>query len=116
MRWALVGSREYRDLQAVREVVRLFPARGTVIVSGGARGVDQAAAEEAKKLGLPVVEYLPDWHRHGRAAGMIRNRQIVANADAVIAFWDGQSRGTRHTVELANKVGIPVYLFKGRRK
>jgi predicted Rossmann fold nucleotide-binding protein DprA/Smf involved in DNA uptake len=87
-----------------------------VIVSGGARGVDQAAAGEARRLGLPVIEYLPDWAAYGRAAGMIRNRLIVGNADAVIAFWDGQSRGTRASIELARKIGVPVYLFRGRVK
>lgn len=116
MRWAIIGSRAYRDLEAVRQVIRLFPARGTVIVSGGARGVDQTAAAEARRIGLPVIEYLADWGAHGRAAGMLRNRLIVGNADAVIAFWDGKSRGTEMAIRLAEKAGVPVYLFRGRAR
>ena len=44
-----------------------------------------------------------DWERYGRGAGMIRNKQIIADADVVIAFWDGASKGTKNSVELARK-------------
>lgn len=104
---AIVGSRDYPDLDAVRELVRSLP-EGTTIVSGGARGVDGTAADEAQARGLPVVVYAADWIRHGRGAGMIRNRSIAEHCDRLVAFWDGQSRGTAHVIECARKLGREV--------
>jgi hypothetical protein len=108
---AVVGSREYADLAAVRQFVWECE-RTTVIVSGGAKGVDRAAVDEAKRLGMPYEVYLPDWSGHGKAAGIIRNREIVASADEVVAFWDGKSRGTQATMEMAKAAGKPVRVFK----
>ena len=106
-RIAVVGSREYPNLEAVRQFVR-EQERTTVIISGGARGVDTAAVEEARRLGMPYEVHLPDWQAHGRKAGILRNHQIVKSADEVVAFWDGQSRGTQSTIQEAKAVGKPV--------
>jgi hypothetical protein len=65
---------------------------------GGASGVDEAAEEQARMLGLSPLSIRPDWNTHGRAAGILRNKTIVDQADKVVAFWDGKSRGTRHTI------------------
>lgn len=75
------------------------------IVSGGARGVDSCAGEYARKHGIKLVEFLPDYHRYGGAAPIIRNRRIVEYADRVIAFWDGKSKGAKMVIEYAEKVG-----------
>lgn len=72
----------------------------TAIVSGGAKGADSLAERYAQENGLEMVIYYPDWEKHGRAAGPIRNRLIVDEADAVVAFWDGKSRGTKSTIDL----------------
>lgn len=107
MKVAIVGSRDYPNMRAVREYVASLP-RDTVIVSGGARGVDSVAVEEAKRLGMPTEVHPADWNTHGKAAGFIRNADIVAAADEVVAFWDGESRGTKHTIDLAKKAGKSV--------
>jgi hypothetical protein len=107
---AIVGSRDYPDLEAVRRYVATLP-EGCVVVSGGARGVDRVAAHEARQRGLRVVEYLADWDRFGRRAGFLRNEQIVAAADTVIAFWDGESRGTKHTIDLARRHHKPCHVI-----
>src|SRR5262245_11253362 len=102
MRVAVVGSRDYPDLEAVRAYVRAQPA-DTVIISGGARGVDQVAVDTARRLQLAYEVYPADWTRYGKRAGFLRNITIVDNADAVVAFWDGVSRGTKHTIDYANE-------------
>lgn len=112
MRVAIVGSRDFPFGYAssargtVREVVRNLPPE-TVIVSGGARGVDLWAAEFAVFYGLQTELHLPDWSK-GRGAGYARNALIVADCDRVIAIWDGKSKGTAHTVSLARRAGKPV--------
>ena len=100
---AIVGSREFQNEELVRETVRRLAARDPdlIIVSGGARGVDRWAADEARKCGLKVEEYLPDWDRDGRAAGFIRNGLIVRAANSVLGFWDGVSHGTLNSLNQA---------------
>lgn len=106
-RVAVVGSRRYPRESEVREFVRSL-AGGSVVISGGARGVDAWAEDEARQCGLGVVVHRAHWERWGRRAGFIRNELIVAEADRVVAFWDGESRGTRHTIEVARAKGKPV--------
>ena len=104
---AIVGSREYPSPAPIEAYVAELPV-GTVIVSGGARGVDSWAAEAARAHGLKVTEFLADWERHGRGAGPKRNAEIVEAADELVAFWDGRSRGTLNSVALAVRKGIPA--------
>lgn len=107
MKIAVVGSRGFQNLELVRQFVR-EQERSTVIVSGGARGVDDAAVAEAKRLHMPYELHLPDWNRYGKQAAAIRNRAIVDSADEVVAFWDGKSPGTRMTVDMARWAGKPA--------
>ena len=104
---AIVGSRGYQRLGDVEKYVQGLP-EGTVVVSGGARGVDKAAEDAAMEAGLDVEVYLPDWDKYGRVAGFIRNKDIEENADRCVAFWDGKSKGTKNTVSLFEKAGKPV--------
>lgn len=112
-RVAIIGSRDFADLDAVRAFVRGLPV-DTVVVSGGARGVDRVAAAEAQRCGLTIVVYRADWIRYGRRAGYLRNVSIVEHAERVVAFWDGASKGTRHTIEIARRAGTPVEIREAR--
>ena len=78
------------------------------IVSGTARGVDQAGERYAASRGLDCVRFPADWEKYGRRAGYLRNCQMAENADALVAFWDGQSRGTKHMIEIAKARGLAV--------
>lgn len=105
---AVVGSRlsagRERDVKALmRPVLNDYFSRGfDDLVSGGARGVDTWAAEIWEgELGLYITTIRPDWDRYGKSAGFRRNVEIVEQADAVVAFWDGESKGTLHSINLA---------------
>lgn len=104
-RVAIVGSREFPSMDKVRQYIwRLAARRDEVeIVSGGARGVDDEAHRMADLQRIKYTEFPADWETHGKSAGFIRNQQIVEYADRVVAFWDGESRGTRDTIERALK-------------
>lgn len=110
MKVAIIGSRLFSNLGRVAAFVQSLPL-DTVVVSGGASGVDCAAFVEANRRGLKIEEHKPDWRRHGRAAGFIRNHAIVNAADEVVAFWDGRSKGTRHSINLAREAGKKVTVF-----
>lgn len=112
-RLAIVGSRGYQHLQLVAAFVSgLRPS--TVVVSGGARGVDRAAEQAARSLGRAVDVLPAEWQRHGRSAGYRRNEQLVASVDGLVAFWDGASRGTAHSIRLARQRGIWLRVYGPR--
>lgn len=110
MKLAIVGSRTYSDLQAVTDYVNGLTA-DTVLVSGGAAGVDRTAQRAAEKRGMDTKVFIPHWAKYGKSAGMRRNADIVAAADEVVAFWDGHSKGTANTIELARKAGKKVTVY-----
>jgi hypothetical protein len=97
----VVGSREYPRLEAVREFVSKLDPITNVLVTGGARGVDQTAAEEARDRNVRVVEYRPNYNKYGRGAPLRRNTEIVLGSDSLVAFWDGESTGTLDTLAKA---------------
>lgn len=106
---AVVGSRGFSNLKAVEEYIETLPL-DTIVVSGGAKGVDKTAENAAIKRGIRTLIYNPDWKKNGKAAGFIRNQDIVDAADKVVVFWDGISKGTKHTMDLATKAGKSVEL------
>jgi hypothetical protein len=107
IRVAVVGSRGYPKPGAVVALVdRLAAKGGYILVSGGARGVDSIAEDEAKRIGLPAEIHHADWAAHGKSAGPKRNKQMVDASSAVVAFWDTSSRGTAHTIVMAADAGI----------
>jgi len=100
LKYAFVGSRDWHDAATVRRFIDALAPDATVI-SGGARGVDTIAVEYARERGLHTEVFEADWQAHGRSAGPLRNAEIVAAADVVVAFWDGKSAGTRDTIQRA---------------
>ena len=109
MRLAVVGTRTFERVDLVDAHLDRWRSQHSplIIVSGGARGADRLAAAYAKRHCLELLQFRADWAQHGRRAGAIRNRQIVDNADALVAFWDEQSPGTKITLEMAIGKGIP---------
>lgn len=82
-----------------------------VIVSGTARGADKLGERYAAEHGYTVERYPANWERDGKAAGFIRNRQMADVADALIAFWDGTSNGTKSMIEIARKKDLAVRII-----
>lgn len=78
-----------------------------VVVSGGARGADKIGECWARSKGFEIDVHPADWDRYGKQAGYLRNVEMVDSCDGVVAFWDGESKGTKHTIDYANKKGVP---------
>ena len=111
MRLAIVGSRKIKDID-LREFLRDMNEQPDVIISGGANGIDTLAAEYAVKNGIELIVIRPDYDKYGRAATHIRNRQIVEQSDAVLALWDGESRGTLSTINSAKSLRKEIKVVK----
>jgi predicted Rossmann fold nucleotide-binding protein DprA/Smf involved in DNA uptake len=114
MKIAVVGSRAHPNLLEVRRFVFSLPL-GTIIVSGGAAGVDHEAEVSAYLKGFAVEIFQANWKKHGKSAGLLRNHDIVAAADRVVVFWDGKSRGAMHTAAIAKAAGKPYEVRLCRR-
>lgn len=109
----VIGSRDFENARKVvfDTLARVCGSKNVEgIVSGGARGPDKLGAEYARKHSIPVIEHLPDWDKHGRSAGYIRNADIVRDSTIILAFYDGTSSGTKHSMTLAHEAGKKVYV------
>lgn len=110
MKVAIVGSRNFNDygllLETLKEITGI-----TAVVSGGADGADTLAEQFADEHGIPKIIYpitREDWIQYGMAAGPIRNRAIVEECDMMVAFWDGESTGTKDAFMQCTRAKKPV--------
>lgn len=114
MRVIIAGSRGVTDPAIVDAAMERAAARGivpSVVVSGTARGADKLGEAWAESRGIPVVRFPADWSRYKNSAGHKRNAEMAANADALVAVWDGESHGTESMIRIAHAKGLNVYVW-----
>lgn len=105
MKLAVVGSRSYNDYETFTTVMHAVISEIDVkeFVSGGAKnGADRFIEKFSNSVGIPIKIFPAKWHEFGKGAGFIRNVEIWDYADSGIAFWDGSSKGTKHSFKLAS--------------
>lgn len=116
LRLIVAGSRGFNDYELLKRkldyVLRNRVDERITIVSGTAKGADQLGEQYAKERGYALMRYPADWDKHGKSAGYIRNKEMAKNADGLIAFWDGKSRGTKHMIDLAREQGLKVIIVR----
>lgn len=111
MKLIIAGSRYGKpSSEFIAETLKLYSIEGvTEIVSGTASGVDEQGEKYAGKVGLTIQPFYPDWGKHGKAAGPIRNREMADYADALLLIWDGESKGSASMRKEMLKQEKPVY-------
>ena len=110
-RLIIAGGRDFANYELLCEYVDFKLSRKQEeiqIISGGARGADALGERYAAERGYLLRRFPADWKQYGRAAGVRRNKEMAQNADALIACWDGISRGTKNMIEEATAAGIIV--------
>jgi len=107
MKVAVIGSRGLTE----DNLEKYLPEGVTEIISGGAKGIDASAKEYALSHCIKLTEILPEYSKFGRAAPLKRNITIIEYADLVLAFWDGQSRGTKYVIDNCKKLNKPIRVF-----
>ncbi len=112
MKIAVIGSRTVDNF----ELDTYLPEGVTEIVSGGAKGVDLLAKEYAGVNNLRYREFLPEYNKYGKGAPLKRNELIADYADAVYAFWDGKSRGTKYVIDYCKSTGREIKIFISEKK
>jgi hypothetical protein len=100
----VAGSRGITDREMIADMLcelvsTIYEDRSVSIVSGMARGPDRIAYDFAKAEDVTCYEFYPDWDKHGKIAGFIRNREMGDFADGLLAFWDGKSSGTKDMID-----------------
>lgn len=108
MKLAIIGSRNCPPIDILSQLKKI----PDTIVSGGAIGVDTYAREFAKKHGLRMIEYFPNYELYGKRAPLERNKLIINECDCVLAFWDGKSHGTKFTIDLAKEANKPIKIVQ----
>jgi hypothetical protein len=107
----IAGSRNFNNYELLKnEMDYLLQNKvngAIVIVSGKARGADSLGERYAQERGYFVDEYPADWNTYGKSAGYRRNVQMAENADALVLFWDGFSKGSGHMLNIAREKGLP---------
>ena len=107
MKLAIVGSRNLTNIS----LDAYINDEAEEIVSGGAVGIDACAAEYAKTKGLKLTEFLPKYELYGRAAPIVRNKEIVDYSDKIMIFWNGTSKGTLSVIKYAQKNKKPCEII-----
>ena len=110
MKVAVIGSRGFDDYELV--VKTLSNMNITLLVSGGAKGADSLGEKYAKEHNIETRIFLPDWTKYKRAAGVIRNTDIINESDVVVAFWDGESKGTLDSINKAKKLNKSLKIIE----
>ena len=114
MRVIIAGGRDFSDYERLREKVEFFLSlkEDVKVVCGEACGADTLGKRLANEKGWEVLSYPADWDKHGKSAGYKRNEEMARNADALIAFWDGKSKGTKHMIDIARECNLPARIVK----
>jgi len=111
MRTIIAGSRGCTNKNYLLAALQECGITPTVVISGGACGADKLGEAWAAENGVPVELFPADWATYGKSAGFLRNEEMAKNAEALIALWDGESRGTKHMIACAKKHGLQVYVY-----
>jgi dissimilatory sulfite reductase (desulfoviridin) alpha/beta subunit len=109
----IAGSRGFSNYKLLKEACDKYlrekkKTHNVIVVSGHARGADTLGEKYASDEDLDLEIYPADWKKYGKSAGFMRNEQMADIADAVIAFWNGESHGTKHMIDIAEEKGLNV--------
>jgi len=114
----IAGSRDFNDYQLLENLVNMYLQRYSTdqieIVSGGARGADRLGERYAQSREIALKVMPADWDTYGKSAGYRRNEEMAQYATHCIVFWDGESRGTQHMINLANQYNLALRIVRYR--
>lgn len=119
MKVIIAGGREFKDYKKLKRymdfILMNVDKDKLEIVSGGARGADLLGEKYAEEKGYPIKQFIPDWGI-GKQAGYLRNWDMAKYADALVAFHDGESKGTQHMINLAKKENLLVRVVNYKKE
>lgn len=116
-RLIIAGGRNFNDYPFLRDKCNILLSQkmnthNVIIISGTCRGADLLGEQYARENNLPVYRYPANWKEYGKTAGYLRNRKMAEEADALVAFWDGKSRGTANMITLARGRQLQIRIIR----
>lgn len=113
MKTIIAGTRDANvSMTRFKEILALSDFKITEVVSGNSGNIDKLGEEWGLANHIPVSQFNAAWQTYGANAGPRRNRQMAEYADALIAIWDGKSRGTFNMIKEATKKELSVYVMQ----
>lgn len=110
----VAGGRDFNDYAVLSKALWDF-ANATndeiSIISGMAKGADSLAVKWAKENNVELYEFPADWNTHGKSAGYKRNTEMGRFANGALIFWDGQSKGTGHMINIMRLLNKPIQVI-----
>ncbi len=111
----IAGGRDFHNYSladnALAEITKGIHPGDVQLISGGAKGADTIGEALAQQYKTNTAIFPAQWDKHGKSAGYIRNSLMADNADILLAFWDGKSKGTGHMIDLAKLKGLEVHII-----
>lgn len=112
----VAGGRDFNKVEVLAQSIihlanGVYADKAVSIVTGMAKGADSLGYHFAIKHNVVTYKFPADWDQYGKRAGMIRNKQMGDFADGLLAFWDGQSRGTKQMIEYMRSLGKPTHII-----
>lgn len=111
MKVIIAGSRSVTSPSVIIDAINYSGFDIDEVVSGTARGVDRIGEQWGCSNNKKITRFPADWDKHGKSAGYRRNVDMAQYADALIAVWDGSSKGTQHMINIAHENGLEVFIF-----
>lgn len=117
MKLIVAGGRDFVDTQVMITVLMDLVDKGKIdpnpeLVCGMARGADISAFRLWKSENMQIHVFHAEWDTYGKSAGFRRNKEMGEFADAAVCFWDGKSKGTKHMIDIMNRLNKPVYVVR----
>jgi hypothetical protein len=117
MKTIIAGMRDFHHYPTLLAAIQKCPWNIDHVVSGGATGVDSMGQLWAQESEIPCQLFpvtREQWNEFGKKAGPMRNRQMAENAEALLAIWDGKSKGTKNMIETATAKGLHVHVYRAQ--
>lgn len=111
MKWIIAGTRTFNDYKLLTEACNQYIGSSDEIVSGTAKGADRLGEHYAIEQNLYLTKFPANWDLYGKKAGYLRNVEMGEYADAAIIFWDGQSKGAQHMINIMKNLKKPYYVI-----
>ncbi len=115
MRLIVAGGRFFNDYTLMKRKLDIILSKveePIEIVSGKANGADTLGERYARENGYPVKDFYAQWGLYNKRAGYLRNKDMAEYATHCVCFWDGESKGTKHMIDLAKDCGLPTRIIK----
>ena len=110
MKVIIAGSRKIVDYEILKKAIQESGFEITQIISGGAKGADNLGERYAREMNIPCRVMTANWDFYGLQAGYLRNEDMAKAGEALIALWDGKSKGTRNMISIAKRHGLKIYV------